>query len=142
MVPAAQLLCDALRSGVACPSALHAVPGGYRYYEGLALAVSRQASAADATLVRDRPSVQLLVVLARPPARPTRAVSLLCRAPAMASYTQLNPARLRSYILRLPLATRLLLLAIVGLWIAAIPLPWLREFARLEPAKMDLTQSA
>ena len=60
---------------------------------------------------------------------------------AMASYTQLNPARLRSYILRLPLATRLLLLAIVGLWVATIPLPWLREFARLEPAKMDLTQS-
>lgn len=59
----------------------------------------------------------------------------------MASYTQLNPARLRSYILRLPLATRLLLLAIVGLWVATIPLPWLREFARLEPAKMDLTQS-
>jgi hypothetical protein len=59
----------------------------------------------------------------------------------MASYTQFNPTRLRSYILRLPLATRLLLLAIVGLWIATIPLPWLREFARLEPAKMDLTQS-
>ncbi|KAJ4384448.1 putative rhomboid protease [Didymella sp. IMI 355093] len=58
----------------------------------------------------------------------------------MASYTQFNPARLRSYVLRLPLATRLLLLAIVGLWIATIPLPWLREFARLEPAKMDLTQ--
>lgn len=59
----------------------------------------------------------------------------------MASYTQFNPTRLRSYVLRLPLATRLLLLAIVGLWIATIPLPWLREFARLEPAKMDLTQS-
>lgn len=59
----------------------------------------------------------------------------------MASYTQFNPARLRSYVLRLPLATRLLLLAIVALWIATIPLPWLREFARLEPAKMDLTQS-
>jgi len=59
----------------------------------------------------------------------------------MASYTQFNPTRLRSYVLRLPLATRLLLVAIVGLWIATIPLPWLREFARLEPAKMDLTQS-
>lgn len=59
----------------------------------------------------------------------------------MASYTQFNPARLRSYVLRLPLATRLLLLAIVGLYIATIPLPWLREFGRLEPAKMDLTQS-
>lgn len=60
----------------------------------------------------------------------------------MASFTQFSPARLRSYILRLPLATRLLLLAIVGLWIATIPLPWLRDFSRLEPAKMDLTQSA
>jgi hypothetical protein len=60
---------------------------------------------------------------------------------ASSSYAQFNPARLRSYVLRLPLATRLLLLAIVALWIAAIPLPWLREFARLEPAKMDLTQS-
>jgi hypothetical protein len=60
---------------------------------------------------------------------------------AMSSYAQFNPARLRSYVLRLPLATRLLLTAIVGLWIATIPLPWLREFSQLEPAKMDLTQS-
>jgi hypothetical protein len=59
----------------------------------------------------------------------------------MSSYAQFNPARLRSYVLRIPLATRLLLAAIVGLWIATIPLPWLREFSQLEPAKMDLTQS-
>jgi hypothetical protein len=59
----------------------------------------------------------------------------------MSSYAQFNPAKLRSYVLRLPLATRLLLAAIVGLWIATIPLPWLREFSQLEPAKMDLTQS-
>jgi hypothetical protein len=30
---------------------------------------------------------------------------------------------------------------ILGLWIATIPFPWLREFGRLEPAKMDFTQS-
>jgi hypothetical protein len=33
------------------------------------------------------------------------------------------------------------MLAIVGLWIATFPFPWIREFGTLEPAKMDLTQS-
>lgn len=59
----------------------------------------------------------------------------------MPSFPQFNPARMRTYIFRLPLCTRLLATAIVGLWIATIPFPWLREFGRLEPAKMDLTQS-
>lgn len=59
----------------------------------------------------------------------------------MPSLPQFNPARIRSYIFRLPFCTRLLVLAIVGLWIATIPFPWIREFGRLEPAKMDLTQS-
>jgi hypothetical protein len=34
-----------------------------------------------------------------------------------------------------------LVAAIIGLYIATIPFPWLREFGQLEPAKMDLTQS-
>ena len=59
----------------------------------------------------------------------------------MPSFAQFNPARIRSYIFRLPLCTRVLVAAILGLYIATIPLPWLREFARLEPAKMDFTQS-
>lgn len=59
----------------------------------------------------------------------------------MASFAQFNPARIRSYIFRLPLCTRVLVAAILGLYIATIPLPWLREFAQLEPAKMDFTQS-
>lgn len=59
----------------------------------------------------------------------------------MPTFTQFNPTRLRSYVLRLPLCTRLLVVAILGLWIASIPFPWIREFGRLEPAKMDLTQS-
>jgi hypothetical protein len=59
----------------------------------------------------------------------------------MPSFPQFNPTRLRSYVLRLPLCTRGLILAIVGLYIAAIPFPWLREFGQLEPAKMDFTQS-
>ncbi|KAL5113616.1 putative rhomboid protease [Pleosporales sp. CAS-2024a] len=58
----------------------------------------------------------------------------------MASVQQFNPARIRSYVLRLPLCTRLLLVAMVGLYIATILFPWLREFGQLEPAKMDLTQ--
>ena len=57
------------------------------------------------------------------------------------SFPQFNPMRLRSYIFRLPLCTRVLAAVILGLWIATIPFPWLREFGRLEPAKMDFTQS-
>lgn len=60
---------------------------------------------------------------------------------AMPSFPQFNPLRIRSYIFRLPLATRLLVVAIVALWAAAIPFPWLRGWASLEPDKMDLTQS-
>lgn len=59
----------------------------------------------------------------------------------MPSFPQFNPTRLRSYALRLPLCTRGLILVIVGLYVAAIPFPWLREFGQLEPAKMDFTQS-
>ncbi|KAF2242152.1 hypothetical protein BU26DRAFT_524780 [Trematosphaeria pertusa] len=58
----------------------------------------------------------------------------------MPSYPQFNPLRLRSYIFRLPLCTRLLVAAIIGLWVATIPFPWLREVAALTPDKMDLTQ--
>lgn len=59
----------------------------------------------------------------------------------MPSYTQFNPMRLRSYIFRLPLCTRLLLLAIVGLWAATIPFTGLRDWASLEPDKMNLGTS-
>lgn len=59
----------------------------------------------------------------------------------MASLPQFNPLRLRAFIFRLPLATRLLVTAIVGLWIAAIPFPWIRDSGSLSPDKFDLTQS-
>jgi hypothetical protein len=59
----------------------------------------------------------------------------------MAFLPQFNPARIRSYILRLPFCTKVLVAVILGLWIATIPFPGIREFGRLEPAKMDLTQS-
>jgi hypothetical protein len=86
-------------------------------------------------------SARLAQPNAPPDARNLQRLGLTDTRAAMSSYAQFNPARLRSYVLRLPLATRLLLTAIVGLWIATIPLPWLREFSQLEPAKMDLTQS-
>jgi hypothetical protein len=57
------------------------------------------------------------------------------------SIPQISPARIRSYILRLPFCTKVLVAAIVGLWVATIPFPWIRDFGALEPAKMDLTQS-
>ncbi|KAF2728264.1 hypothetical protein EJ04DRAFT_516747 [Polyplosphaeria fusca] len=56
----------------------------------------------------------------------------------MPSLPQFNPLRIRSYVLRLPLATRLMMAAIVGLWAATIPLPWLRAWASLDPDKIGL----
>jgi hypothetical protein len=83
--------------------------------------------------------------------RPIRSFAIFRHAPkdittpptrsAMPSFPQFNPTRLRSYIFRLPLCTRALIVAIVGLYVATIPFPWLREFGQLEPAKMDFTQS-
>ncbi|KAF2838476.1 hypothetical protein M501DRAFT_1004202 [Patellaria atrata CBS 101060] len=57
----------------------------------------------------------------------------------MASSFPFNPTRLRSYILRLPLATRLLLAATVALYLASIPIPWLRDWASLVPSKINLS---
>jgi len=59
----------------------------------------------------------------------------------MPSFPQFNPLRLRSYVLRLPLCTRLLLTAMVGLWAATIPFKGLRDFACLEPDKVNLGTS-
>jgi hypothetical protein len=59
----------------------------------------------------------------------------------MPSFPQFNPLRLRSYVFRLPLCTRLLLTAMVGLWVATIPFKGLRDFASLEPDKVNLGTS-
>ncbi|KAF2660691.1 hypothetical protein K491DRAFT_688132 [Lophiostoma macrostomum CBS 122681] len=55
----------------------------------------------------------------------------------MASLPQFNPLRLRSYIFRLPLCTRVLIAAIVALWVATIPFSWLKEWGSLEPDKVN-----
>ena len=68
-------------------------------------------------------------------------VQLPVRILAMPSFPQFNPLRLRSYVLRLPLCTRLLLTAMVALWVATIPFQWLREWGSLEPDKVNLTTS-
>ncbi|KAF2261013.1 hypothetical protein CC78DRAFT_522564 [Lojkania enalia] len=57
----------------------------------------------------------------------------------MPSLPQINPLRIRSYVFRLPLCTRLLLVIIVALWAATIPVDWLREWASLIPDKVGLT---
>lgn len=65
----------------------------------------------------------------------------LSRAAIMPSFPQFNPLRLRSYVFRLPLCTRLLLTVMVGLWIATIPFKGLRDFGSLEPDKVNLGTS-
>lgn len=51
----------------------------------------------------------------------------------------LNPARLRSYIFRLPLCTRVILFIIVALWAASILTPTLREKCALIPDQVSIT---
>lgn len=82
----------------------------------------------------------------QPPCRKSRsakrAVSLLSFfKTTMMSMPQLNPARLRSYIMRLPVCTRIFILVIVSASLAAIPFAGFRQWAALEPEKVDLTSS-
>ncbi|KAK7540694.1 rhomboid family protein [Phyllosticta citribraziliensis] len=50
----------------------------------------------------------------------------------------LNPARLRSYVLRLPLCTRIILFIIVALYLASIPWTDLRQKCALIPDQVSL----
>jgi hypothetical protein len=59
----------------------------------------------------------------------------------MASFPQFNPARLRSYVVRLPLCTRIFVLVIVAASLAAVPFNGFRQWAALVPEKVDLTSS-
>ncbi|KAF2758261.1 hypothetical protein EJ05DRAFT_476516 [Pseudovirgaria hyperparasitica] len=54
------------------------------------------------------------------------------------SLPQFNPIRIRSYVLRLPLATRLLLLVIVLFYLASWLFSWLQEWGALIPSKVGL----
>lgn len=51
----------------------------------------------------------------------------------------LNPARLRSYVLRLPLCTRVILFIIIALWAASIPVQTLRQNCALIPDQVSIT---
>ncbi|KAF2144649.1 uncharacterized protein K452DRAFT_266638 [Aplosporella prunicola CBS 121167] len=50
-----------------------------------------------------------------------------------------SPQRLRSYVLRLPLVTRLILLVVVALWVATFANAGLREKCALIPDQVSLT---
>lgn len=54
------------------------------------------------------------------------------------SSLQLSTARLRSFVLRLPLTTRILLLLIFAFWLASIPLAWMSEWGALIPSRVTL----
>lgn len=54
-----------------------------------------------------------------------------------------NPARLRSYILRLPLFTRLILLVIIALWILELQTVWsVIQWGSLKPDEISITSGS
>jgi hypothetical protein len=60
---------------------------------------------------------------------------------SIANNRWINPRQIRSFILRLPLCTRLLLLVMVGFWVGSVLLPWEREWASLTPSEIGLASS-
>lgn len=92
-----------------------------------------------------------------PPTRPTRHLSspdsfllplflssssCICLL-AMPSFSlpQFDARRVRSYLFRLPLCTRALLVVIVAFWIASLRLSWFQQWAALIPNEMNLGTS-
>lgn len=59
----------------------------------------------------------------------------------ISSYIQFNPARVRSYLLRLPLFTRVVIFIIVALWIAAAIAPSIVMPLALVPSLISLGAS-
>jgi membrane associated rhomboid family serine protease len=53
------------------------------------------------------------------------------------SLPQFDARRVRSYLFRLPLCTRALLLVIVAFWIASLRLSWFSQWAALIPSEMN-----
>ncbi|KAL1306029.1 hypothetical protein AAFC00_004157 [Neodothiora populina] len=54
------------------------------------------------------------------------------------SFLQFDPRRVRSYLFRLPLCTRLLVVAIVAFYIASLTLPWFTAWASLIPNEIGI----
>lgn len=60
-------------------------------------------------------------------------------APTLPSF---NPARLRSYVFRLPLFTRVIILFIIVFWIAELQSAWnIAQWGALMPAEVNLGTS-
>lgn len=57
------------------------------------------------------------------------------------SLPQFDARRVRSYLFRLPLCTRALLVVIVAFWIASLRLAWFQQWAALIPNEMNLGTS-
>ena len=57
------------------------------------------------------------------------------------SLPQFDARRVRSYLFRLPLCTRALLVVIVAFWIASLRLSWFQQWAALIPNEMNLGTS-
>ena len=63
-----------------------------------------------------------------------------CRSMAP-NVVRLNPIRIRSWINRIPLFTRIILCLALTLWTLNFPLPWLSTSGALVPAEVGLTSS-
>lgn len=57
------------------------------------------------------------------------------------SLPQFDARRVRSYLFRLPLCTRALLVVIIAFWIASLRLSWFQQWAALIPNEMNLGTS-
>lgn len=58
----------------------------------------------------------------------------------MPSIQQFNVARARSYVFRLPLFTRAMIVIILGLWILSVPRFWnLQQWGALIPSEVSFT---
>ncbi|KAG9859246.1 hypothetical protein KCU98_g272, partial [Aureobasidium melanogenum] len=94
-----------------------------------------------------RPSVdrrdRLDSTLSTPDPNPFAALVVALRLVAMPSFSlpQFDGRRVRSYLFRLPLCTRALLVVIVSFWIASLRLSWFQQWAALIPNEMNLGTS-
>ena len=57
------------------------------------------------------------------------------------AFLQYNPLRIRSFVFRLPLCTRVLAIVITVLWKATFFVPWLQHFCALVPNQVKITSS-
>lgn len=102
----------------------------------LNLLASASTSAATATACLFLSGLQSVILVSTPV---ILRVHLFDKVQIMApSFLQFDPRRVRSYLFRLPLCTRLLIIVIFAFYIASLTLPWFIQWASLIPSEIGL----